>query len=253
MFDITDHRGIAVLAMRHGKANVMDLEFCEALAAQLQTLAQGPARAIVLTGQGRIFSAGVDLLRVLEGGDAYVGRFLPALCQLFDTAFALPKPLVAAVNGAAIAGGCVLACAADHRLIAQGEGRMGVPEVLVGVPFPTSAFEIMRFAAAPRSFAEVLYGGAVYAAAEALAHGLADAVVESPQLLERSLAAAEKLAALAPDAFAFTKRQLRAPVITRIREEGPAADREIRTLWARSEAQVSIRDYVARTFKRSAA
>ena len=78
-----------------------------------------PDAAVVLTGQGRMFSAGVDLLRLGEGGAAYVRRFLPALHRLYDAVFFFPKPVVAAVNGHAIAGGCVLACCADRRIAAR--------------------------------------------------------------------------------------------------------------------------------------
>ena len=68
-----------------------------------------------------MFSAGVDLLRVVDGGAAYVRTFLPAFRRVFETLFDYPKPVVAAVNGHAIAGGCVLACAADYRVMAAGD------------------------------------------------------------------------------------------------------------------------------------
>src|SRR5207253_4831329 len=103
------------LTMAHGKANAMSTEFCRALTARLAEANSSPARAVIITGQGRMFSAGVDLLRLSEGGAPYVREFLPALNAMFEAVFTCPKPVVAAVNGHAIAGGCVLACAADHR------------------------------------------------------------------------------------------------------------------------------------------
>ena len=81
------------------------------------------------------------------------------LHRLYETVFFHPKPVVAAVNGHAIAGGCVLACCADRRIMAQGLGRIGVTEILVGVPFPALAFEIVRFAAPPHYLPQnSLYG-----------------------------------------------------------------------------------------------
>src|SRR5439155_1274578 len=100
---------------------------------------------LVLVGTGSAFSAGVDLFRILDGGDDYVARFIPALSGAFDDLFAYRRPVVAAVNGHAIAGGCVIAACADYRLMAEGRGRIGVPEQLVGVAFPAIAL------AAPRS------------------------------------------------------------------------------------------------------
>ena len=76
----------------------------------LTELGRSDAKAVVLTGQGTMFSAGVDLKRYSADGADYIRKFLPALHRLYDAAFNLPKPLVAAINGHAIAGGAVLTC-----------------------------------------------------------------------------------------------------------------------------------------------
>src|SRR5260221_11568704 len=138
----------------------MSLDFCEALTARFAAVSS--ARAVVLTGTGAIFSAGVDLLRLLEGGAPYVRKFLPALSTMLATVFSHPAPVVAAINGHAIAGGCVLACAADRRLMVRDGGRIGVTELLVGVSVPPAAMEIMRWAAAPPFFADALFRGSHY-------------------------------------------------------------------------------------------
>jgi enoyl-CoA hydratase len=160
--------------MQHGKANAFDLEFCQAIVGRLEELSQSSLRAVVITGQGRIFSAGVDLPRVLDGGAAYLHSFLPALKKAFETLFCFPKPVVAAINGHAIAGGCVLACAADHRLMASDSGRIGITELLVGVPLPTVALEIMRRVVMPMHIGEVVYRGATFSPEEAKEKGLVD-------------------------------------------------------------------------------
>ena len=160
MIELSHRGGIAIVKMVHGKANALDIEFCDALAAQFEALRGSDARAVILTGQGRMFSAGVNLIRLSEGGAAYVRRFLPALHRLYDTVFFFPKPVVAAVNGHAIAGGCVLQACADRRIAARDGGRIGVTELLVGVPFPPLAFEVMRFATPPAFFAETILSGA---------------------------------------------------------------------------------------------
>ena len=121
--------GIAVLAMTHGKVNALDIEFCDTLAAHFDDLRRSDAKAVVLTGQGKIFSAGVDLKRLSAGGAEYIRQFLPALHRLYEAAFFHPKPVVAAVNGHAIAGGCVLAACADRRIMARDAGRIGVTEI----------------------------------------------------------------------------------------------------------------------------
>src|SRR5262249_62216638 len=104
----------------------------------------GSTRALVVTGTGPMFCAGVDLRRLLREPPAYLDRFLPALDRMFETLLFLPKPVVAAVNGHAIAGGCVLACMCARRLAARRAARMGVTELLGGLPFPAPALETLR-------------------------------------------------------------------------------------------------------------
>ena len=87
---------------------------------------------------------------------------LPTLHKLYDEVFFWPKPVVAAINGHAIAGGCVLALCADHRIMANDGGRIGVTELLVGVPFPALAFEIMRHASPPYFLTETILSGATF-------------------------------------------------------------------------------------------
>jgi enoyl-CoA hydratase len=251
MIELTQRDNIAVLTLAHGKANALDIELCEALASRFEALRTSDAGAIVITGTGRMFSAGVDLVRLSEGGAAYVRRFLPALHRLYDTVFNHPKPVVAAVNGHAIAGGCVLACCADRRIGARDGGRIGVTELLVGVPFPALAFEIMRLATAPQHFADGTLSGATFAPDAALARGLIDEIAEPSALLDRAVAAAQSLAALSPQAFAVTKRQLRLPVTERLARDRGAIDATAEKIWTAPETLDRIRDYVARTFKKA--
>lgn len=250
MIELELRGGVAVLTMQHGKANAMDTTFCADLLKRLDELRASPARAVVITGQGNIFSAGVDLVRALDGGPDYFRHFLPPLRRAFAEVFFYEKPIVAAVNGHAMAGGCVLTCAADRRLMAQGTGRIGITEMLVGVPFPVIALEIMRFAAAPQHFERILYSGATFPPEAAVGLGLIDEIVPGDALLDRAIAAAETLGALGPDAFALTKRQLRQPTRERIERDGPRFDPAVDAIWYAPQTAVRIRDYVSRTFKK---
>ena len=94
--------------------------------------------------------------------------FLPAMNQAFEALFAFPKPVVAAVNGHAIAGGCIMACCADYRIMAREPGRIGIPELLVGVPFPVVPLEIVRFATPPQHLQALIYRGLTLTADDAL-------------------------------------------------------------------------------------
>lgn len=249
MIDVAIHDGIAVVTMRHGKVNALDIELCEALAACFAELRDGAAKAVVLTGQGRIFSAGVDLIRVSDGGADYIRRFLPALHRLYDAVFFHPKPVVAAINGHAIAGGCVLALCADRRVMAKEGGTIGVTELLVGVPFPALAFEIMRHATPPAFFNETILSGATFPPEVALHRQWVNALAEPGAVVEDAVALAQELALLSPPAFAPTKAQIRQPVSERVARSA-RLDAEITDIWCAPEALTRIRDYVARTLKK---
>jgi enoyl-CoA hydratase len=248
MIERAHHGDVAMLRIAHGKANALDLELCNALTAELEAYRQSAAKALVVTGTGKMFSAGVDLVRVSNEGAPYLRAFLPAVSRAFETLFLLLKPVVAAVNGHAIAGGCIIACAADYRVMAREPGRIGIPELLVGVPFPVVPLEIMRFAAGARAPA-LINRGTTFAADDALANGLVDAVVEPERLDDEAMAAARSLAAIPPAAFALTKRQLREPVLERI-HVGAALDAAVHEAWASPEILGAIRGYVARTLRK---
>jgi enoyl-CoA hydratase len=251
MMDLVTIDDVAVLTMTHGKANTLDIEFCVALAARFAELARSTAKAVVLTGQGKVFSAGVDLKRLSTEGAGYIAKILPALHRLYDAAFNLPKPLVAAVNGHAIAGGAVLAACADRRIMARDSGRIGVTELQVGVPFPALAFEIVRFAVPHRYLADFTLGATTYPTDAALQRGWVDEVVEAKALMARAMAVAQDYGALSRPAFAQTKKQIRQDVSERYARSGQATDADVAEIWTAAETLVFVRDYVARTLKKA--
>lgn len=233
--------GILTLRLAHGKASAMDVELLEALGAELDAAAE--ARAVVLTGTGGIFSAGVDLYRLLDGGQPYVDRFVPLLSTFVRALFALPVPVVAAVNGHAVAGGGVMTLAADYRIMAEGTGRIGVPELLVGVPFPAAPLEVVRFAVPRHRLQSLVYLGRMLGPAEALAEGLLDEVVPADALLRRAREVAAQLASLPPDVFRATKQALRAEALARM--DGAAEyDRRAHAIWSAPETHARIRAYM---------
>jgi enoyl-CoA hydratase len=251
MIEATRHGDVMVVKLVHGKANALDIDLCEAIVTRFNTLRTTPDKAIVLTGQGRMFSAGVDLPRLIDGGPDYVRKFLPALHKLYDAVFHHPKPVIAAVNGHAIAGGCVLACCADKRVAVRDGGRIGVTELLVGVPFPAMAFEVMRFATAPQYLPDVILRGPTFPPDEALKRGLVDDVVEPAALMDHALAEANALSALPPATFALTKAQIRQLLVDRMAKDGTRVDALAEEIWTSPDTLAHVRDYVAKTLKKS--
>jgi enoyl-CoA hydratase len=241
----SQQEGILTLRLAHGKASALDIELLDALLRELDGVAED-VRAVVLTGTGSIFSAGVDLLRLTREGMDYVRRFVPLLCQFLRTLFTFPRPVVTAVNGHAIAGGCVIALAADVRLMADGTGRIGVPELLVGVPFPAVALEIVRFGVPRNQLQSLIYTGRTLPPRDALTAGLVDEVVARGALLERAHEVARQLALIPSPAFRLTKQALRAEALERI-DRGEPQDQAALEVWSAAETRAHIHDYVRRT------
>ena len=236
-----------VLQMRHGRANAIDIELFEELTAVLEKAAGDGCRALVVTGTGPIFSAGVDLRRVLAEGEEYLRRFVPLIGEGLRRLFSFPRPVVAAINGHAVAGGCIMACACDRRIAAAGGATVGVPELRVGVPYPSTALEILRFVVGDRALEEVVYAAGTSGLEEAREIGLVDEIVPAEGLIDRAVAVAERMSRVAPETFAVTKRQIRRPVLDRLDAGAEAVDREVERIWRLASTRQAIRAYVEST------
>ncbi len=250
MIQTETHGSVTLLRFAHGKASALDLEFLQAITDAFARERGSNSRALVLTGTGSIFSAGVDLHRLVEGGKDYVARFLPALDECFLSLFTFEKPVVAAINGHAIAGGMMIAAASDHRILAAGRATVGIPELKVGVPFPLAALEVVRHALAPHVLQEAVFTGRMYRVEECLARGIVDEVVEPANLIERALERASELAAFPTASYALTKRQMRLPALDTIERHGARARAEALAVWSDPTTLAAVRSYVERTIKK---
>jgi len=244
--DETD--GIVTVRLAHGKASALDVELLQALSAELDAAAE--ARALVLTGTGSIFSAGVDLFRMTNEGEEYVRRFFPLLTDCIRRLFVYPRPMVVAANGHSIAGGGLMIMCGDYRLMAEGSARVGVPELLVGVPFPAAPLEVVRWAVRPELLQALVYRGRTFAPREALAEGLVDEVVPAESLVDRAREVAAELAALPPEVFRITKQRLRGEAAERMARD-PGYDAAALALWSAPETHARIRDYLAKIGKKN--
>lgn len=239
VLETTEHGDVAAITLSHGPVNALDLELLTALPGALAEVAG--AGAVVLTGAGRCFSAGVDLKRIVDGGEDYVAEFLPALSTAVLAVFDHPRPVVAAVNGHALAGGCVLAAACDVRLMSG--GTIGLTELAAGVPFPTVPLEVMRHAAGP-AVDRLVLTAARLPREEAHRIGLVDELADD--LLPAALARAAALTAAPIEVYALAKRQLHAPTHNRIAARRERDDPGVEALWAAPSTRERLRGFLAR-------
>lgn len=238
MLDVEQRSGVTVVSLRHGKVNALDLELLRALTAAMRDLDGNGA--VVITGAGSAFSAGVDLNRIVAGGKPYVQEFLPALSEAFLAVFDHPGPVVAAVNGHAIAGGCVIAAACDLRMMSL--GKIGLAELSVGVPFPVSAMEILRHAIGS-AVGHLVLTAALLDASQAVSIGLVHEVTESDLLLDSAVDRARQLAQFPAEVFAFSKRQLQQPARDRIAARS-GDDEAVLAMWSSDRTREAIARYL---------
>jgi len=193
----------------------------------------------VVTGQGAIFSAGLNVAEVLDNDSDRTGVLLEALGAALVRLFRFPKPTVAAINGPAIAGGCIVACACDKRLIAEG-ARIGATELKVGVSFPVFAVELLRHACGADA-EQLMLDAALLDGEEACRRGLAHRVVPAEELLDEAVALARKLAALDASAYALAKATTRRHALAVADDEGSRAfDQLVLAQWQDDTTRVSL-------------
>jgi enoyl-CoA hydratase len=248
MIELENRGAVTILRMTRGKGNALNLALASALGDALDTIDSSSARAVVITGQGSVFGAGVDLPELIAGGPAYIRQFIPRMVDVFRRLAMFNKPCVAAVNGHAIAGGAILMLACDQRLLARGTARVGLSEIQVGVQFPAWALEIARFATPPEHFPTLICTGRTWQPEAALARGLVDELVDPEQLLDRALQVAEEMAALDPATFAATKLAVRRPLIEAAERE-EADDAAIIERWCSAETLAHVASFAERMIR----
>jgi enoyl-CoA hydratase/carnithine racemase len=230
----------AVLTLASDKVNALDSEVLGEIASFVELCEQDPEIcALVVTGEGPVFSAGLNVSEVLDNEKSRTDVLLDALVVALVRLFRCPKPTVAAINGSAIAGGCILACACDKRFIAEG-ARIGVTELRVGVSFPTVAVELLRHVCGDRA-EPLMLDAELLDPDEACRRGLVHQSYPLPDLLSASISAAEQLALLDAGAYALAKASSRQQALRAIEgDDGRRIDQQVRTQWQDDRTRANL-------------
>ncbi|WP_109464566.1 enoyl-CoA hydratase/isomerase family protein [Albibacillus kandeliae] len=232
--------GICRLTLARPPVNALSAAFLGEMSRVLAGLEQdGNVRGVMLCSAFRVYSAGLDLKEAQAFDLAGENTIVRALNEDFLNLFTFSKPVVAAVNGAAIAGGLFFVLGADWR-IAVPKAQFGLAEIRVGVDFPVGPMEIAREMLGPNTLRRLMQTGQPVSAATAHAEGFVDEVVEPDDLNDRALAKARELAALPPIAFAAVKKQIRSGAAARIRAELDSARHTPETGWFTDETRPAM-------------
>jgi 3,2-trans-enoyl-CoA isomerase len=276
VIEIVERGAVRELRLARPPANALSPELMAALTAALAQAAaeaadpapasgsapaaSGRVAALVLSGAPGMFSAGLDLPYLLTLDRAGIRVMWNNLYALLRSLAASPLPVVAAITGHSPAGGAVLAIHCDARVMADGDFRIGLNEVRVGLPLPPVIFAAMRRLVGPRQAERMSVSGALVSPAEAARIGLVDEVVPADQVVERAAAIAAELAALPRAAMAATRRLARADlaamyddVSSQDAAAGRAAEIEmVLDSWFSVEAQTTMRSLVERLARKRA-
>lgn len=243
--------GVAVVRLKGGRANAMSAELLKELESAFTDVLHDPnAKAAVVTGDGNAFSAGLALPDLMPLDRPAMRDFMAGFERAMQRVLTLPKPVVAAMNGHAIAGGCVLALMCDVRFAADGAAKIGLNEVQLGIGLPSLVIEPLRARLPPASLVPVAYEGRLFGVDEAQKLGLVDAVVPAAELERVSIARARELGK-APAAYAQIKNALLRPVVEAITRNAVAERDAWLDSWFSAEARRLLEEIVAKLKSRA--
>jgi enoyl-CoA hydratase len=223
------------LTMNAPGKNALSTELITWLVKELRAAGGEP---IFLTGNGDAFCAGLNLKEVASLDETSMVPFLDALEEMVDVLYNYPGPTIAWINGHAIAGGCVIALACDHRLVARDAGiRIGLNETQLGLQFPPKTWRLVTHRIGLRSRDRVILEGGLYAPEHAMRLGLVDEIVASEA---DARTYAENVAKAPAAAYAVAKRDLRKGVLDVSAEERSRFIAEAMSKWCAPELKARI-------------
>lgn len=238
---------LAVLRLDKARGNAIDEALVEDLRqACAEVEADDGVRGVLLASANpKLFCPGLDLVSLVEFDRPRLERFMRAFGRMLVALFGLRKPMVAAVSGHAVAGGCILALTADWRVLRRGGVSIGLNEVKVGVPLPLSVSALLRASVPPTALSRVALLGRNFADEEALAAGLADELAPAEEFESVCLARLQEFAEKDPYSLAVTKGYLRAGALPEMEAEDPKAVAQWLDGWFSPATQERIRGIAA--------
>jgi Delta3-Delta2-enoyl-CoA isomerase len=227
---------IAKITLNRGKVNPINEALTEELLAAFEEAKTDPAvRAVILTGRDKFFSFGLDIPEFLSYPKADFIRFVTKFAGLYTYIFSFPKPVIAALNGHTVAGGCMLASACDYRVMVSGKSKISLNEINFGSSlFPGSAV-MLNYCVGARNAEIIAYTGAMFSAEEAKKMGLVDEVVGEDIIMDAAMKAATDFSRRYGPAFESIKMLLRTDTAREMKEKDELYRDEMVNIWYSEE------------------
>lgn len=200
-----------IVTIQNGKANAISHEVIDGLNAAFDTV-EKEQKTVILTGQQGILSAGFDL-KVMTASPDSAKELVTKGSKLSLRMLSFPMPIIIACNGHAVAKGAFLLLSADYRLGVEGDFKIGLNEVMIGMTMHNAGIEIAKSRLAPVFFERSVNNSEIYNPVDAVTAGFLDKIVPEPHLMATAIKAAELFAKLNKKAHAATKLKLRKPYL----------------------------------------
>ncbi len=248
-----DHGPIRELRLNRPPANALSGELISQLRQSVEAAPGNETRALILSGMPRRFSAGLDVPLLVGQDRAQVRTVWRELYGLIQALACSPIPIAVAITGHAPAGGTVLAIFCDWRVMAEGDFKIGLNEVAVGIPLPGVILAALRRLLPAHQAERLSVGGVLLSPQKALKVGLIDEVAAIDQVVARALAWCEALLALPVTAMTATRRAARADLTAYFNQNLEAEIEQVLADWWTPEAQRTLHALAEKLGKRKEA
>ncbi len=243
---IREQEGYTIVQLNRGKANALNFAMVEELRTTIKELgAKESVKGVILTGQPHFFSAGLDLVELIQYDKGQINTFFTSFGALYNELLLFKKPLIAAITGHSPAGGCVLAVTCDNRYMADGEKYViGLNEVAVNIQISQNLTEVYSFWMGHGRAHRYILEGKLLNGKEALAAGLVDELLPLEEVLPRAEKQMQQYLRADQEILINTKQKLRKPLWDKLDTHPENALKEAAQLWWKPEIREKMLAYV---------
>jgi len=244
---LSKEQDVATVTLNRGKVNAInDAVVSELKSCFHQLTTDTCIRAVILTGQGKFFSFGFDTSEFMNYSKERFTTFLMNFTDFYTSLFLFPKPVVAALNGHAIAGGCMFATACDYRLMATGKAKIALNEITFGASLLAGSVEMLKVCVGERNAQRIVFNGTMFSADEAEELGLIDRKVPEENLLAEANNVAREFAQRDQQAFQSIKLLLRKNIALEMRKREKDSILEFADIWYSPQTRRQVQEIKVR-------
>jgi enoyl-CoA hydratase/carnithine racemase len=241
--DIIQREEIATVQMNRGKVNALNPKIIADLKKAFTKLEKDKTvQAVLFTGRDKFFSFGLDVPELLTYSKTKFTKFLEDFTELYTYLFTFPKPVIAVLNGHAIAGGCMLALACDRRIMAMGNAKISLNEVTFGASVFAGSVVMLKACVGQRYAEQVLCTGTMYDAEDALLMGLVDRMTTAEELDAIADEVAGNIIRNDMQAYRSLKLLLRGPLADKMKSREKASIKEFVKIWYSESTQKQLKN-----------